>query len=522
MASLSESVPQMFISFLHLHISSQAATYGYLLFITTVAIVILLRVVSRTLKPNLHLPPGPLCLPIFGNWLQVGNVLNHLLLTQLAERYGDIMLLRMGQRNLVVVSSPELAKEVLHTKGMEFGSRIRNVVFDLFSENGQDLIFAAYGHHWRKMRRILTLSFATNKVVRQCSAQWDEEICSFIHDLHEKPGSSTEGVVLRHRLQMLVYNTTYRILFDRRFDREDDPRYKELKNLNMERSMMAQSLSYNYGDFIPMLRPFLRGYLSRCKMVKEKRLRVLQSFIDDYKNDSIAPTIRNKKCAMDFILEAQRNGEINSANALYLVENVNAAGMDTIIWSIEWALAELVNHQEIQSKLRLEMETVLGKGTSLTAQDLPNMRLLHAVVKETLRLHTPVPLLVPHMNLQQSKLGGYDIPAESRIIVNTWWLSNNPKRWKLPEDFRPERFLEEETQVEVSGNDFNFLPFGVGRRSCPGVAVAVPIISLVVGRLVQAFQLLPPPGMKAVDIAGECGQFTLHIAKHSAIVCKPL
>ncbi|KAK9268791.1 hypothetical protein L1049_000554 [Liquidambar formosana] len=124
------------------------------------------------------LPPGPLSLPIFGNWLQVGNDLNHRLLAAMSQTYGPIFLLRLGSRK----SDPELANQVLHTQGAEFGSRPRNVVFDIFTGNGQDMVFTIYGDHWRKMRRIMTLSFFTNKVVHHYSDMWEEEMDLVVHD----------------------------------------------------------------------------------------------------------------------------------------------------------------------------------------------------------------------------------------------------------------------------------------------------------------------------------------------------
>ncbi|EHA8591921.1 putative Trans-cinnamate 4-monooxygenase [Cocos nucifera] len=132
-----------------------------------------------------------------------------------------------------------------------------------------------------------------------------------------------------------------------------------------------------------------------------------------------------------------------------------------------------------------------------------------------------IPLLVPHMNLHDAKLGGYDIPAESKILVNAWWLANNPEHWEKPKEFRPERFLEEEAKVEANGNDFRYLPFGVGRRSCPGIILALPILGITIGRLVQNFELLPPAGQKKLDTTEKGGQFSLHILKHSTIVAKP-
>lgn len=192
---------------------------------------------------------------------------------------------------------------------------------------------------------------------------------------------------------------------------------------------------------------------------------------------------------------------------------------------MEWAIAELVNHPEVQSKLRQELEGVL-RGAALTEAELPRLPYLQAVVRETLRLHTPIPLLVPHMNLEEAKLGGYDIPRESKVVVNAWWLANNPTWWKDPSEFRPERFLEEERETEaaVAGGkvDFRYLPFGVGRRSCPGIILALPLLALVVGKLVAAFRLLPPPGETKVDVTEKGGQFSLHLAKHSVVVFQPV
>ncbi|GAA0186324.1 cinnamic acid 4-hydroxylase [Lithospermum erythrorhizon] len=486
--------------------------------------IILSIIISKLGGKKFKLPPGPFPVPIFGNWLQVGDDLNHRNLTDYAKKFGEIFLLRMGQRNLVVVSSPDLAKEVLHTQGVEFGSRTRNVVFDIFTGKGQDMVFTVYGEHWRKMRRIMTVPFFTNKVVQQYRQGWEFEVASVVEDVKKNPESRTNGIVLRKRLQLMMYNNMYRIMFDRRFESEDDPLFIKLKALNGERSRLAQSFDYNYGDFIPILRPFLRGYLKMCKEVKQTRLKLFKDyFVDERKKLASSKRMDNNglKCAIDHILEAQQKGEINEDNVLYIVENINVAAIETTLWSIEWGIAELVNHPEIQKKLRDEIDTVLGPGVQVTEPDTHKLPYLQAVIKETLRLRMAIPLLVPHMNLHDAKLGEYDIPAESKILVNAWWLANNPTQWKNPEEFRPERFLEEEAKVEASGNDFRYLPFGVGRRSCPGIILALPILGITLGGLVQNFELLPPPGQSKLDTSEKGGQFSLHILKHSTIVMKP-
>lgn len=221
------------------------------------------------------LPPSPVSIPIFGNWLQVGNDLNHRLLASMSKTYGSVFLLKLGSKNLVVVSDPELATHVLHTQGVEFGSRPRNVVFDIFTGNGQDMVFTVYGDHWRKMRRIMTLPFFTNKVVQNYSKMWEEEMENVVDDLN---GLGGKGIVIRRRLQLMLYNIMYRMMFDSGFESQEDPLFIEATRFNSERSRLAQSFEYNYGDFIPILRPFLRGYLNKCRDLQARRL----AFFNNY------------------------------------------------------------------------------------------------------------------------------------------------------------------------------------------------------------------------------------------------
>lgn len=246
----------------------------------TLVFILILYLFPSTLssKHSSTLPPGPLSVPIFGNWLQVGNDLNHRLLATMSQTYGPVFLLKLGSKNLVVVSDPELATQVLHSQGVEFGSRPRNVVFDIFTGNGQDMVFTVYGDHWRKMRRIMTLPFFTNKVVHNYSNMWEQEMDLVVRDLKANDRVKSEGIVIRKRLQLMLYNIMYRMMFDAKFESQDDPLFIEATRFNSERSRLAQSFEYNYGDFIPLLRPFLRGYLNKCKDLQARRL----AFFNNY------------------------------------------------------------------------------------------------------------------------------------------------------------------------------------------------------------------------------------------------
>ncbi|XBI92306.1 hypothetical protein VPH35_029399 [Triticum aestivum] len=162
-------------------------------------------------------------------------------------------------------------------------------------------------------------------------------------------------------------------MFGRRFEGLDDPLLLRLRELNGERSRLAQSFEYNYGDFIPVLRPFLRGYLKICKEVKDARLKLYKDcFVEERRKmlaSGKATDSHELKCGMDEILEAQRKGEINEDHVLFIVENINVAAIETTLWAMEWAVAELVNHPETQQKLRREMDRVLGAGHQVTEPD---------------------------------------------------------------------------------------------------------------------------------------------------------
>lgn len=255
-----------------------------LLFLSFLAAAAAAVAISKLRSRRLSLPPGPFPLPILGSWLQIGNDLNHNHLTEIARKFGDLSLLRMGSRKIAVVSSTELAKEVLVTQGREFGSRSRNIVFDVFTGKGQDMVFAEYGDHWRKMRRIAAVPFFTSKAVQHYRSEWETEAAAVVADLRRNPAAAAEGVVVRRRLELMVYNNVYKMMFDRKFESEEDPLYVKLKSLNGRRSRLGQSLEYNFGDYIPILRPFLRGYLKICKEVTTTRLNLFKdAFLQERK-----------------------------------------------------------------------------------------------------------------------------------------------------------------------------------------------------------------------------------------------
>lgn len=159
------------------------------------------------------------------------------------------------------------------------------------------------------------------------------------------------------------------------------------------------------------------------------------------------------------------------------------AGTETSIVATEWAMSLLLCHPEAMKKLRGEIDNSIGHSRLLDESDLPKLPYLHCIVNETLRLYPPAPLLLPHCPSEDFTVGGYDIPKGSTLIVNAWAMQRDPKVWEEPEKFQPERFEGPEMEKER----FNFVPFGVGRRACPGSNMGIRNISLAVGSFIQCF-----------------------------------
>ncbi|KAH7279805.1 hypothetical protein KP509_37G038100 [Ceratopteris richardii] len=481
--------------------------------VLSLLVLLLLPKLLRRFAANL--PPGPLGLPFIGCLYRYAQGITPQTLAYLTSKYGDIFMVKLGQRNVVIVSSPELATEVLHTNGVEFASRTRSLLFNVITGTGQDLVFADYGEHYKNVRKICTPPFFSGKAIQRCREGWEEEITMIVKYIRDVPSASTSGLIIKDYLLLMMYNVVYRMLFSRRFSGLDDPLYMEIMGLNAKsRSLIINPLS-RHGEFFPSLKPFMGKFLDQVRDANQQRMDFFRrAFLEELKKQGGAT-----QAAVGCILDAQARGEITEETVLYLIQNINVAGIDTTVAAMEWGIGELVNNSHTQDEILDELDKVVGKGVPLTEPDIARLPYLQAVVKEVLRYHMVIPMLLPHMNLQPAKIGKYDIPAGSKVLINAWRMAMDPNHWEKPDLFDPARFLK--TNISMSGNDMRFIPFGSGRRSCPGMAMAVTIMSLTFGRLVQEFRLLPASGDK-VELKPIETLFDAHfLAVKSKIILEP-
>lgn len=164
------------------------------------------------------------------------------------------------------------------------------------------------------------------------------------------------------------------------------------------------------------------------------------------------------------------------------------AGTDSSAVTIEWAMAELINHPQVMERARQEIDSVTGNNRLVQESDLPNLPYIRAIVKESLRIHPTLPL-IGRRSTESCNVGGYDIPAKCPLFVNLWSMGRDPNVWENPLEFKPERFMSEEMkQFDVRGQNFKLMPFGTGRRVCPGASLALLAVPTNLAAMIQCFE----------------------------------
>jgi cytochrome P450 len=205
------------------------------------------------------------------------------------------------------------------------------------------------------------------------------------------------------------------------------------------------------------------------------------------------------------------------------VQVMFAAATDTTYTALVWAMAELANHPQEMRRVQDEVRAAVAGGDHVTEDHLEKLLYLKCVIKETLRLHAPLPLLLPHETTEDTELLGYHVPARTRVIINAWAIARDPAAWERPEEFVPERFAGDDltTDYDVLGQDFRFVPFGAGRRGCPGVGFAVPSMELALASLLYHFDWELPAGGPSKLEMDELNGLSVRLKATLNLVAKP-
>ncbi|CAM6045612.1 unnamed protein product [Sphagnum compactum] len=500
--------------------------------LASVVVHLVLNHVFLRKSSRMRLPPGPWPWPVVGNLLQLlqGNKNLHKTFASLAQQYGPIVYLRLGSVPTVVVSSPAMAKEFLKTHDQEFQYRPKQglVAEILMGNNG--MAMSTGGPLWRHLRRICSTEFFTTKHLQSFESMRTKEINSTINDIHMESGEG-KVVDLRFRLSSLSINILTHMMFTKRYFGEDKSRQKELHYFKE----VTEQVSHWFGvliisDYIPSLRWLvkLQGIQASLHALRDKKSQFIQELITEHKkltievdqvqdsgNENVANT---PKDFVDVLLSAPEEdgiGKLSEETIETVVLEMLTAGLESSALTIEWAMAELIRNPMIMKRAQAELETLVGMNRIVEESDLHKLTYLQAVIKETYRLHPLGPLLVPHSSTNKvcGIMERYDIPPHTTVIVNAWAIGRNPSTWEKPFEFYPERFIQQQQHhigaeiVDMNENNFKLLPFGSGRRACPGRALGTLVVQIVLARLLHSFHWVLPNHQEpnTLDMSEEFG-----------------
>ncbi|MCO5598117.1 hypothetical protein L7F22_052209 [Adiantum nelumboides] len=445
-----------------------------------VVVVAVVWVASEVLRrKRCRLPPGPWGLPVVGNLLTlVGNELPHRALTTLSKKYGPIVFLKLGAVPTILISGCDLAKACLtgHNDKVFASRPTMEVTRRLGFGQCAGIAMAPFGDDWRQARRLCSMQLFTTRRVNDFQPMRRSEIIALVGKIEGQVG---QPVNLTQAIASLSEAMTCKMLLGKSLSEIGD------QTLGIDMQMLVQRMTDLFqrpiiGDFIPAL-----GFLDRKTKVALDEVHtgfdILISKLIDERQQRPA---RSLEVILDVLLD---NLDANKAKTI-MMELIGAA-IDTSATTLDWAMAELVRNPKAMRRMQKELDEVTkGEDRMIEEEELGSLVYTKAVLKEAMRLHTPVPLLLPHLSTETCHVGGYCIPKGCRLLVNVWAIGRDPKIWDEPQDFKPERFLTKTgSLMDLRGQNFELLPFGSGRRLCPGMPLAIPLILCTLANLVHTF-----------------------------------
>ncbi|XP_028765155.1 cytochrome P450 71A1-like [Neltuma alba] len=457
-------------------------------FIVTVLFLFTLRTRTSKSKLNLNRIPSPPKLPIIGNLHQMGS-LPHRSFRTLSEKYGPIMFLQLGQIPTVVVSSAELASEIMKTHDLAFADRPQGIGPTLLLYGCNDIGFGNYDEKWRQKKKICVNEFLSLRRVQSFKNVREEEARELVNKIRALCSTGAGSVNLTDLLIASSNNIVSKCALGDQFNTEANTRIGELA-----RKVMINLLAFSVGDYFPSFRwvDVLTGLVPRLKAIFRELDDFFESVIEEHR--SMMKKTRDdqfsmRKNLLDILLQLLDDGMLGdsfSQNDLKsILMDMFVGGSDSSSATMEWAMAELVMNPTKMQKAQEEVRRVVGNNSKIEDEDINQMNYLKCVAKEILRLHPAATLIPPRLSRSSVNLGGYNIPAKTTLYINAWAIQRDSDFWERPEEFIPERF--EQNDVEFKGKNFHFIPFGSGRRGCPGMIFGVAAVESMLANLLYWF-----------------------------------
>ncbi|KAK3422955.1 hypothetical protein EUGRSUZ_G03310 [Eucalyptus grandis] len=446
-----------------------------------------------------HLPPGPKKLPLIGNLHHMIGALPHHRLRDLAQTYGPIFHLQLGQISLVAISSPDLAKEVFKTQELAFAQR------PSFSYTEMSIfpspIFYPFGEEWRQLRKIYVTEFLGSQRVRSFKSIREEETSNLINYIRSL---SSSPLNLSKKIHAFTNSIVSKAAIGQNCKQQEE-------FISAVEEAISFTGGFSVSDIFPSLKflPDMTGMNSKFRMLQRKIDSILDSILDDREIMRREQFLRSKDdtCGrediLDVLLRLRETNELGlnltTRKIKGIIMDLFVAGSITTSTLIEWTMSELIRNPKVMAKAQAEVRAVLKEKGCLEESELNKLKYLLSIIKESFRLHPPVPL-IPREATEEREINGYKVPASSRILTNVMAIGRDPHHWTDPEKFKPERFLE--STMDFIGTNFELLPFGSGRRACPGIALANANIEVTLASLLYHFDWKLPNGeaMEKLDM----------------------
>ncbi|KAJ6976216.1 cytochrome P450 726A27 [Populus alba] len=452
-----------------------------LAFLLFVLAVLRLRKKSKGHDSSCKPPPGPRGLPIIGNIHQLAASVTvpHRLCAHWAKKYGPIMQLKIGEVNTVIISSPEVAKDVFND--INFAERPDLLVSQIMLYNGQGLTFAQYGDHWRQMRKICVLELFSAKRVRSFKSVREEEVSNLIRSIRSKAGSPID---IRKMLLDLSNVITSRSSIGTKYK-------NQAALLHVVEQVTRAVAGINVVDIFPSSRllRMISQFRSSLRTLQEEADQMLQDIINERRAQRVEKkTGENEEedNILDVLLNLQddRSFEISTDSIKSIILEIYTGGSETSTTVLEWIISELMKNPSVMEKAQKEVRQVFNSFENVDETIVDNLNFMKLVIKESLRLHPPG-AFIPRACSKTCQVNGYTIEAKTKVMVNAWAIGRDPKYWTEPEKFYPERFLH--SSVDYKGANFELVPFGAGRRMCPGMLFGMATVEFTLAQLLYHF-----------------------------------
>ncbi|CAN6847026.1 unnamed protein product [Brassica oleracea] len=501
-------------------------------FFTFITIFLLQRLFTSSTRRGT--PPGPRALPILGHMHLLRSSLPRSL-QALSQTYGPLMNIRIGSLQVLVVSDSDTAKQILKTHDPDFASKFVFGPRHFNVYKGAEFFNAPYGPYWRFMKKLcMTKLFAGYQLDRFVGIR-EEETLALLSSLVEKSRNG-EACDLGLEFTALTTKILSKMVMGKRC-RQNSNLPIEIRKIVSD--IMACATRLGLMELFGPLRDldvFGNGEKLRSSIWRYDAL--FEKILKEYEDGKSGDDGEKDKDIVDILLDTYNDPKAELKLTLnqikFFILELFMASLDTTSAALQWTMTELINHQDIFTKIRDEIKSILGNTHRLIKEsDLQKLPYLQAAIKETLRLHPVGPLLRRESN-RDMKINGYDVKSGTKIFINAYGIMRDPRTYKDPDKFVPERFLvaEENTErkmgyyyqqymLELKGQDVNYLAFGSGRRGCLGASHASLVLSLTIGSLVQCFDWTVKGDEEKFKIKLPTGFSASGTAGGSSLMCSP-